>query len=266
MPLTLTPVTHGKLCHGSRWVVSDEDDLASKVAHIALGRSRHVAAILANIDKKKPATRADAAREAIKLLTVAKGTKPYHRDGWIFQAISWIAAHRNEAKAVVRVPHGILAHKGFDGMQLRLDPDEENVVAVVIFEDKATKNPRSKVTGDVWKGFRALERGERMPELIQETGAILEAHQLRFPDLDIDDAVETILWEQARHYRVAVTVGDAHDDDDERKALFEGFDKVAPGARERRQAETMCIPDLRKWMDKFADKAVKNIEAWRDDV
>lgn len=95
MPLTLTPVTHGKLCHGSRWIVSDEDDLASKVAHIALGRSRHVAAILANIDKKKPATRADAAQGAIKLLTVPNGSKPHHRDGWIFQAISWIAAHRN---------------------------------------------------------------------------------------------------------------------------------------------------------------------------
>lgn len=266
MPLTLTPVTHGKLCHGSRWVISDEDDLASKVAHIALGRSRHVVAILAKIDKKKPATRVDTAKDAIKLLTVEKGSKPYHRDGWIFQAISWIAAHRNEAGAVVRIPHGILAHKGFDGMQLRLDTNEENVVAVVIFEDKATKNPRSKVSGDVWNGFRALERGERMPELIQETGAILEAHQLRFPNLDIDDAVETILWEQARHYRVAVTVDGACDDDTERKALFKGFDEVAPGACKRRQAETMSIPDLRKWMDKFAAKTVKKIEAWRDDV
>ena len=28
--------------HGSRWVIADEDDLARKVAHIALGQSRHV--------------------------------------------------------------------------------------------------------------------------------------------------------------------------------------------------------------------------------
>ncbi|MBD3740976.1 MAG: hypothetical protein IE930_09990 [Stenotrophomonas sp.] len=266
MPLTLTPVTHGKLCHGSRWVVVDEDDLAGKVAYLALGKSRHVAAILAKIDKKRPATRADAAQGAIKLLTVPMDKDPYHRDGWIFQAISWIAAHRNETGAVVRAPHAILAHKGFDGMQLRLDEADEKIIAVVVFEDKATVNPRKTVIGDVWTGVKALERGERMPELIQETGAILEAHQLRFPDLDIDAAVETILWEEARHYRVAITVGDAHDDDDEREALFKGFDKVAPGSRRRRQAETMCIPDLRKWMSKFAARTIKKIEAWRDNV
>lgn len=266
MPLTLTPVTHGKLCHGSRWVIADEDDLARKVAHLALGQSRHVAAILAKIDKKAPATRADTAGAAIKLLTASDDNKPYHRDGWIFQAISWIAAYRNDAGAVVRAPHSILAHKGFDGMQLQLDDANEKVTAVIIFEDKATVNPRSKVTGQVWPGIRALERGERMPELIQETGAILEAHQRRFPVLDIDAAVEAILWEEARHYRVAITVGDAYDDDDEREALFNGFDKVAPGTIRRRQAETMTIPNLRKWMEQFADKAIKQIEAWRDNV
>jgi len=266
VPLTLTPVTHGKLCHGSRWVIDDEADLASKVAHLALGQSRHVAAILARVDKKTPATRADAAKAAIKLLTVPDGQEPYHRDGWIFQAISWIAAYRNDSGAVVRAPHAILAHKGFDGMQLCLDADKEKVIAVVIFEDKATVNPRSTITGDVWKGIRALERGDRMPELIQETGAILEAHQLRFPEMDIDAAVETILWEEARHYRVAVTADDAHDDDSEREALFKGFDNVAPGSRRRRQAETMSIPKLRKWMKQFAAKAISHIEAWRADV
>ena len=266
MPLTLTPVTHGKLCHGSRWVIADEDDLARKVAYLALGQSRHVAAILAKIDKKVPATRADTAKAAIKLLTVPDDMDPYHRDGWIFQAISWIAAYRNDAGAVVRAPHAILAHKGFDGMQLRLDVANEKVIAVIIFEDKATVNPRSKITGDVWSGIRALERGERMPEIIQETGAILEAHQLRFSKLDIDAAVEKIIWEEARHYRVAVTADDVHDDDGEREVLFKGFDKVAPGGRQRRQAETMSIPNLRKWMKQFAAKAIRQIEAWRDNV
>jgi hypothetical protein len=247
-------------------MIADETDLARKVAHLALGQSRHVAAILSGISKKAPATRADTAEGAIKLLTVPNGQEPYHRDGWIFQAISWIAAHRAEAGAVVRAPHAILAHKGFDGMQLRFDTTNKTIAAVVIFEDKATVNPRSTISGDVWKGIKALERGERMPELIQETGAILEAHQLRFPGLDIDAAVETILWEEARYYRVAVTAGDIHDDDDERAALFKGFEKAAPGNRKRRQAETMCIPDLRTWMTGFAAKTIKQIEAWRDSV
>lgn len=266
VPLELTPVVHGNLCHGYRWKVANECDLAARVGQLALGQSRHVAAILSGIDKKAPTTRVEAANEAIKLLTVAQGKDPYHRDGWVFQAISWIAAYRGDAGAVVRAPHAIVAHKGFDGMQLKLDEHGEAVTAVVIFEDKATENPRKMITNDVWKGIRALERGERMPELIQETGAILEANQLRYPDLDIDAAVETILWDEVRRYRVAVTAADAHDDDDLRQSLFKGFDKVAPGGRKRRQAETMCIPALRSWMQDFAARAISHIENWRDNV
>lgn len=266
MPLTLIPVYHGTLCYGSRWTIADESDLADKVARLALGQARHVAAILTGIDKRSPATRADAAAGAIKLLTVPKDKPPYHRDGWVFQAISWIAAHRAEAGAVIRAPHMIHAHKGFDGFQLKLDDYGKNITAVVIFEDKATENPRSTITGDVWGGIRELESGQRMNELIPETGALLEAHQLRLPDLDIDGAVEQITWEEARHFRVAVTADATHDNDSARAALFKGFDDVAPGLTARRQAETIAIPKLRDWMKEFSAKAIKQIEAWRDNV
>lgn len=266
MPLNLTPISHGTLCHGSRWIIADEDDLAGRVARLALGQARHVAAILAGIDKTSPATRADTAEGAIRLLTVPTGKPPYHRDGWVFQAISWIAAHRGETEAVIRAPHMIHAHKGFDGFQLKLDDVARNITAVVIFEDKATENPRSTITGDVWKGIRELESGRRMNELIPETGGLLEAHQQRFPELDIDRAIERIVWEEARHFRVAVTADMSHDDDDARAALFKGFDEVAPGQAVRRQAETMAIPQLRDWMAAFSSKAILQIEEWRDNV
>lgn len=266
MPLTLTPVVHAALCHGARWTVADEDELARMVGRIALGQSRHVAAILACIDKKAPGTRVDTAAGAITLLSVPKDADPYHRDGWVFQAISWIAAHRSSVGAIVRAPHNIVAHKGFDGIQLKLDDANENVTAVVIFEDKATELQRKTVREDVWPGIRALEGGQRMPELIQETGGILEAHMNRFPDLDIDAAVEAIVWEQARHYRVAITAEATHDKDNRRASLFKGFDQVAPGDILRRQAETIAIPNLRDWMSQFSAKAIKHIEAWRDNV
>lgn len=266
MPVTLTPVSHGSLCHGSRWTIGDEDELARKVARLALGQARHVAAILSGVDKTAPATRGDAAKGAIKLLTVPDGQPPYHRDGWVFQAISWIAAHRADIGAVVRAPHMIHAHKGFDGFQLKLDDAGEEITAVVIFEDKATENPRSMITGDVWKGIRDLESGGRMNELIPETGGLLEAHQQRYPNLDIDAAIERIAWEEARYFRVAVTADTSHDDDQTRAELFKGFDEVAPGQPSRRQAETMAIPKLRDWMKAFSAKAVQQIEDWRDDV
>lgn len=266
MPLILTPISHGTLCHGSRWAVANEDDLAGKVAWLALGQTRHVAAILTGIDKRPPATRADTAAGAIKLLSVPKDKQPYHRDGWVFQAISWIAAHRAEAGAVIRAPQMIHADKGFDGFQLKLDESGQEITAVVIFEDKATDSPRSTIAGDVWKGIRDLESGLRMNELIPEVGGLLEAHQQRFPELDIDGAVERIAWKEARHFRVAVTTDNAHDDDDVRASLFKGFDEVAPGLAARRQAETMAIPKLREWMNALSGKAIERIEAWREDV
>jgi hypothetical protein len=236
------------------------------VAQIALGQSRHVAAILSGIDKTRPATRSDTAKGAIKLLTVPKGKPPYHRDGWVFQAISWIAAHRFESGVVVRAPHMIHAHKGFDGLQLKLDKAGKEITAVVVFEDKATGNPRKKISGDVWDGIKALERGERMNELVPETGGLLEAHHRRFPDLDIDLAIERIAWEKARQYRVAVTADVSHDCDESRAALFAGFESVAPGKTARRQAETMAIPLLRDWMKAFSAKSIQLIEDWRDHV
>jgi len=84
--------------------------------------------------------------------------------------------------------------------------------------------------------------------------------------LDIDAAVETIVWEQARHYRVAITTEAAHDKDRRRASLFKGFDTAAPGDVLRRQAETISIPNLRNWMSQFSADAIKQIEAWRDDV
>ena len=266
MPLTLTPIDHDDLCHGWRWEIADEADLARKVAMVALGQYRHVAQILAGIDKKPMPTRKDAAAAAIERLTVPAGGDPCHRDGWFFQTISWIAAHRSEKGVVARAPHAIPAHKGFDGMQLRLDKKGKLVTAVVIFEDKATDNPRKTVRKDVWDGIRSLEKGERMPELIQDATTILEAQQMHFPGLDVDEAIETILWDEVRHYRVSITTSDTHAKDVNRKRLFKGFDKVAPGRATRRRADTMHVDDLREWMKEFCKRTIAQIEEWRDNV
>ena len=266
MPLELTSIVHGNLCIGSRWKITNQAELARMVAHVALGQYRHIAAILSGVDKTRPATRVDTARGAISLLTVPSGQQPYHRDGWIFQTISWIAAQHAESNIVIRVPHAILAHKGFDGLQLRIGDAGNSVTAVVIFEDKATDNARSTIKEEVWPGIKKLEDGERMHELTQETCALLEANKIRFPSIDIDAAVESILWNEARHYRVSITATADHDADNRRERLFKDFDSVVPGNVNRRRAETIHIPALRDWMATFAKEVIAQIEKWRDNV
>ena len=250
MSIALTPFEHGALCHGSTWTVDDEDMLADQIARVALGQSRHVQKILAGANFGAPPTTANAATGAIALLTVA-GEDPWHRDGWMFQAMSWIAAHRATPGGIIRSPHMILAHKGFDGLQLELDENAGAVTAAVIFEDKATDNPRDTIRNDVWPEFVRLEAGDKENVLTAAVVALLQTQA----GVDPDIAIQNIIWKQARHYRLSITVGDAHSTDAGRLRLFRDYDTVAVGAVKRRRGETFHVQNLRQWMHHLAEKA-----------
>jgi hypothetical protein len=263
MTLLLTKVDASDICQGSEWVVEDEEALAEHVARIAVGQYRHVAKILAGTGSAPPPSDGDVKANAITLLTAEDPANPWHRDGWLFQAISWIAAHTGGG-AAIRPPHLIKAHKGFDGLQLELSPDGD-VQAVIIFEDKATEHPRDTIRDDVLPGIVKLEKGERRNELGQEVAALLETQVRTYPDLDVDAAVQRIVWKEARRYRVAITVASPHGDA-KRKALFKDYDTSAPGDLQRRGGETMAIPELRKWMHAFASLVIAKIKAMPADV
>ncbi|MBI1382898.1 MAG: hypothetical protein GC161_17630 [Planctomycetaceae bacterium] len=259
MALKPSKIATKLLCQGSEWNVSDEDALAHQVARIALGQYRHVAKILLGSGSTDEAITLEARQSAIELLTLRDNEKQWHRDGWLFQAISWIAASQVNGVAI-RAPHLIKAHKGFDGLQLRLS-SRGAVTAVIIFEDKATSNPRRTLKKDVWPDIQKLEQGERTNELCQEVSALLEAQVRTFPSLDVDAAVSRIAWEQRRRYRVAVTVATPHKTARSRRRLFKDYDKVVTGQPKRRGAETLYLPELRPWMQQFAAQVISKLNA-----
>lgn len=260
MTLTLSSITHSDLCHGWSWTVTDEDVLAERVARIVLGQYRHVAKILEGAGVPGPVVSADQAKAAIKQLTLGEGEDPWQRDGWIFQAISWIAAHQAPSGSITRAPHIRKADKGFDGLQLELNADGTAITAVVVFEDKATDNARDTIRDEVWPGIVKLEKGERLNELTHEVSAML-AQQAVDPAFDVDSAIANTLWNEARRYRVSITIGDTHNSDAARSTLFKGFDESAPGVIERRRADTIYLPALRDWMAAFADRVIAKIKA-----
>lgn len=256
MSIILTPFEHGALCHGSTWTVEDEDVLADQIARIALGQSRHVQRILAGANFGPSPTTANAASGAIDLLTAA-GEDPWHRDGWMFQAMSWIAAHGATPGGIIRSPHMILAHKGFDGLQLELDNNTGAVIAAIIFEDKATDNPRDTIRDDVWPEFAKLEAGDRENVLTAEVSALLQTQA----DIDPDIAIQNVIWKQARHYRISITIGETHSNEAGRLRLFRDYDTVAGGAVKRRRGETFYVQNLRQWMDGLAKKSIVAVQA-----
>ena len=260
MSLKLSPIAHDTLCHGWRWVVEDHPTLVDRVARVALGQYRHVKRIITGLDVTHPNVSMDIAKNAIQKLQVAVNGDPWQRDGWIFQTISWMAAAQKDDAALLAPPHIFHAHKGFDGIEIEISPDGKSIDAVVIFEDKATTDPRAMIREEVWPTILNLENGERAAELLHETTALLEAHESDLDKIDIQTAIDQIIWKEVRRYRVSITTSTTHESDASRKALFAGYDENAAGDVIRRRAETMHFDDLRAWMNSFANEVIARIK------
>lgn len=247
------PTSDGDKWYGSTWVVTDENALAELVAGVAMGQSEHVLQILQGAGVI-PFYSTQRIREgATKLLTSRSSADSSHRDGWLFQTISWIAAHLQDTTSLKFPPQTVHADKGLDGFHLVIDQERGQIVSMVLCEDKATTNPRATVKGDVWPAFFRAECGERDVELIAKTSTLLRKE----PCVDAAQAIRTIMWHRVRSYRLAITISDTHNSVAGRRKLFEGYDTVVQGDdRRRRRADTFYQSQLRVWMAQFAAKVL----------
>ena len=259
MPIQLTAISHDNLLHGYTWQVTNEQLLAEFIAHVALGQARHVRKILLAIDDAFPLPEDDVKDTAIDMLTVATGTEPWHRDGWMFQVMSWLAATKVSPNSIIAAPQMIKAQKGFDGLQLDFDSSTGLISAVVIFEDKATDNPRGTIQGQVWPDFERMESGDRTNVLVAEVTGLLEKH----PAIAVDDVIRKVIWKDARHFRVSITVQDTHSTSAGRARLFKDYDTIVGGDIKRRRGETFYVGDLRVWMSSIANKAINHVASLR---
>lgn len=257
MPIHLTPFGGDPLWGGNTWSVPNEDELASWIGKVAVGQAHHIATILHAATPSAPLpTNAEAKADAIALLTQV-GVDPSHRDGWMFQVMSWLAAHKNTRGALIALPHLIHAEKGLDGLEILLDASHA-VVATIIFEDKATKNPRKTIREEVWPEFQKFEAGLGVNRMTQQATGILTAAQHPAPS----EAAAKILWKTSRRYRVSITADMSTSTS--RKSLFKGYEEMVSGGIERRKAEVFVVNDLRTWMAKLASKSIASIDAMKE--
>ena len=254
MPLSFTPISVRGRWHGSTWTVQDEHELAVVLARVAIGQSAVVERILRDTDCLAPDMPSDGAHGARRLLTVTSEHSTVHRDGWMFQVISWVAAHLQgvaaEEKTLIRPPHMIHAQKGQDGLVIEYADDD--IARVVICEDKATKSPRKQFRNKVLPDFDHYETGARDNELIASVTSVLARHKI----YNADDIVANILWKDQRAYRVAVTVPPSRTSVPAQKRLFKGFEKSVQGDVNRRRVELLPLTCLRPWMNALADQAL----------
>jgi hypothetical protein len=253
MPIGLTTFSVQDEWEGCTWSIPSIDELANAIAIIAIGQARHVANILHTADLAPKPTTQNIVKGAVSLLSPSGGFA--HRDGWMFQVMSWLAAQLRVPGALMSTPHMKHADKGLDGLQVQIDGNG-TVVALVIFEDKATENPRATVRDSVWPEFLEFESGAEENNIAAKVVDLLAT----FAHEDPEQAVADIMWTQVRRYRVSIT--DTQSTDHSQAKLFKGYATTIPGGVERRRAEVFEVVNLRKWMDDLAALAIEKAKAF----
>lgn len=242
-------------CQGVTFTVEDEDALARAVALVLVQEYTLAKQVLTGKpveDDDEVVLDADEIEDI-----VTRRLKPrvdYHRDGFFFQLMMWLAAHLDlDEEDLVALPHAQASAKGQDSIVVHRA--DGAVVALSICEDKATENPRDTVRDEVWPEIQDYEGGGRRDELRSNIIATLGLGGI--PADEATSLVRRISWEGKRRYRVRVTL-----EGKRTKQLFKGFEKVAPGAAERRRGETVHLPELRAWMTSFAAKVEAELRGY----
>lgn len=255
MPLTLTAQKDHPLCHGHSWKIVDETLLINLLTRIITGYHRHVSRILR--EPTLPLSGNANSLDALirKLGPPTSDATRYHRDGWVFQMISWIAAHKaSNARILIAPPQPRPADKGFDGLIIELADDDKELSGVIICEDKASEHARQIIESKVWPELLQFESGARDAELQSEVTSLLETQ----PG-NIEAMIEDIHWKEKRKYRVSVTIDSKEHKAGGRQSLFKGYEKKVSGKVERRQGEHVIIDDIRNWMDELCEKLIAEL-------
>jgi hypothetical protein len=265
--LIIEPVEVDADCVGSRWTAADIDHLARIIAIIAMGQAAHAARIIAELLPSEPAIHYAAlqadARQRLSIVGRKKEqreTSRYRRDGLIFEAISWAAAHQATAgKALLRDPHLSSTTQGLDGLMIELDEAGTAVARATIFEDKCSEHPRHMFRYEILPAFRVYHDNKRASELVATAAALIE--KIGIDGTRSTIAAARVLDKNYRAYRGSLAVTTADDSLERRKKLFKNYGELKDmQAAQRIGAVLITSDDLRAWFDQLAGRAIAYID------
>jgi hypothetical protein len=185
----------------------------------------------------------------------------YHRDGLIFEAISWAAAHQaTGGKALIRDPHLSSTTQGLDGLMIELDESGAGIKRATILEDKCSENPRRMFRDEIIPAFKAHHEDARAADLVATAAALIE--KIGLDGTKSTEAAARVLDKAYRAYRASLAVTTADDSLGRRKALFKGYDKLKGMKPSQRIAGTLITSvDLRGWVNELANKVIAYIDS-----
>ena len=285
MPISLKPFAT-KSCEFTEWSidVSERERLVGVLAYLYLRQEENAIRIISALSPKKVTSRGKVAANVIRKLTAPNPqdlkdlassdedvqkkagdrikTSIYHRDGLLFQHISWIVAKKASPHGIMTSPHVRNADKGFDGFVMELDEFREAIETIILCEDKASEAPRNLITQSVWPEIEAIVDGQRDDEVLAELVTLLKS----LPSVDAEDAVETMFWEEARHFRVCVATSEKIRD---RKLgnhtkVLDGFETKVTGATKKRVGGVLVFDDVREGLAELAEEVIEKVKELTD--
>lgn len=272
-PLLTEAVPIDAHCTGDRWSACDEAQLAALIAIITMGQAVYAAYILKELIPATPRfVHEDIRREAKIRLTVQEdGRKPrigyprWQRDGFIFEAISWIAARQEIGEfAFLTYPHVSATSQGLDALMIELSEDKSKIVMTTVFEDKCTENPRETFLQKVIPAFLDRHENKRSAELVSAASALLSMAGI--DGAAAADLSAAVMDRNLRRYRAAFALTREHDSQDARKKLFKGYSALDGISMKQRVGASLIISgQLREWFDALASRAIAQLDEFSPD-
>ncbi len=255
-------------CVGNRWTTANLDLLARIIAIIAMGQAAHAARIINGLLPAEPAVDHEALRANAKRHLTVSGTtaeqrqvRRYHRDGMIFEAISWAAARQQTAgKALLRDPHISATTQGLDGLMIEMDAAQAEVTRATIFEDKCSEHPDGTFRNKIMPAFKAHHKNARASDLVATAAALLEKAGL--DGTNAAKAAACVLDKAYRAYRGSLAVTTADDSLKRRQDVFKTYAELdGISAAQRVGAVLITSENLRDWFDDLANRAITYVDS-----
>lgn len=277
MPLQLDEEDHPPVCSITTWTIQDGETLTDVLAWLYLRKLEHAARVIADLDPGRAFTPAALIENAISVLSVRtddieadlrsddpalrssaeakRDTRAEHRDGLLFQHLSWVAAHLRFPGAHACPPHIRQADKGFDGLLIEVNTAQTALSRVVLSEDKASTSPRGLVTGSIWPEIKHIQANGKDREILAAVTTILDTMDLA----DKEGVLEATEWRRTRQFRVSLAAGEDQRKNGDYKHLFAGFDDAAGGEIGARMGEVMPLSAVRADLQDLASRVVDNL-------
>lgn len=268
LPITFTLVDIADDCIGDRWEINNEDELARIVGLIAKCQFGHAQSILHGIHVDTidypPEIEAEIKQDVISALTVPvdgngkeeRGTPKWHRDGFLFEAISWLVARKAHGPEVLmRDPHIGSTTQGLDGLMIQLNDAKDQVIKTTVFEDKCTEDARGTFRD---KTLPALQVHHAHNRKILESANTLLRQTL--PANLISKVAARAIQLDVRQYRASLTILPAEDSQIGRARIFKDYGTLAGLQRTDRIGCTfLSAGDVREWFEQFAKKVINSL-------